>query len=256
MSGYHLCNDRYLVVRNGSLDNAYLLIMTVDGEGELMIRDEHLILRPGMFAIVPLKIPHAYYTRPNGMWEFYWTHLVGHHCCSIFDHVIEKRGYAFTLNNYREMIQLISEIVETKLTGRMFELFAYGQISRMTLLLLENLDASLANSCTPKSVYYRIKEYIDDHYTEALSIEDIASRFYFTSEHIIRVFKKEAGLTPYQYIKKLRLAHARKLLLLSNLSVNEIAKEIGYSSVSTFCAQFRETFGMTPAVFRLAMTNN
>ena len=256
MSGYHLCNDKYIITRNPSKARPYLLMITVDGEGELMIEDRHYMLRPGMLAVVPMKNQHAYYTRPDGLWEFYWLHVEGDQSEKVLDYIINVYGNVIEINEYKEMIGHFCDITETDRTGTPFELYAFEKINRIYSILLRNSLNQIHDLCTPNSLFNRINEYIDNHYMENISVRDIARNTYITSEHVIRVFKKETGVTPYQYIKKMRLTYAKKLLLLSNLPVSEIAREVGYSSASAFCALFREEFGITPAVFRSMMLRN
>jgi len=83
-----------------------------------------------------------------------------------------------------------------------------------------------------------------------LQLSDISSRLYLSTEHVIRVFHEETGMTPYQYLKQFRLRRACTLLEESPMSVSDIAESVGYRSVSSFIAQFRSLYGITPGTYR------
>jgi transcriptional regulator GlxA family with amidase domain len=92
--------------------------------------------------------------------------------------------------------------------------------------------------------------YIYNHYGEQVQISDIAehvslSRYYFT-----RLFRKETGRTPNDYLAEVRINFAREMLIEKILPVAEIAERCGFANTSHFTRFFREKTGQTPAAFR------
>ena len=83
-----------------------------------------------------------------------------------------------------------------------------------------------------------------------MSLDSLADRFGVGKYSLIRQFKKETGQAPIRYMIALRLQHAEQLLLLSSMSITEIAAVCGYSSPSFFAAEFKKHLGMTPRQFR------
>lgn len=83
-----------------------------------------------------------------------------------------------------------------------------------------------------------------------ISLDSLADRFGVGKYSLIRQFKKETGQAPIRYMIALRLQHAEQLLLLSSMSITEIAAVCGYSSPSFFAAEFKKHLGMTPRQFR------
>lgn len=68
--------------------------------------------------------------------------------------------------------------------------------------------------------------------------------------HFLRIFKDVTGASPLEYRNKIRLDHAKELLLDTNIPINEIGRSIGYSSGAYFCAVFKEKIGMNPSQYR------
>ncbi|MDJ0595353.1 MAG: AraC family transcriptional regulator [Pleurocapsa sp. MO_226.B13] len=93
-------------------------------------------------------------------------------------------------------------------------------------------------------------DYIQSHLAENLSLDAMAtevgiSRFYFC-----RLFKQSTGITPYQYLIKCRIDRAKVLLKQRNLSITDIALEVGFSNQSHFTKHFKRLIGTTPKVYR------
>lgn len=100
-------------------------------------------------------------------------------------------------------------------------------------------------------MYKRIVEsklYIDEHYTEAISIEELASISCFSPYHYISLFKKAYHITPRQYIRRKRFEKA-KMLLLSGKPLREVCLAVGYSSPNTFALEFKKKNGVSPTAF-------
>lgn len=64
--------------------------------------------------------------------------------------------------------------------------------------------------------------------------------------YLIRLFKKDFGYSPIEYLIKLRMDHAQYLILNTNLTVNEISRLCGYNTPSFFINQYKKFFGTTP----------
>lgn len=88
-----------------------------------------------------------------------------------------------------------------------------------------------AKMATKEELYRRVanaKDYIDDNYTQKISLDDLVQEAFLSKYHFSRTFKAMFRLSPYQYLLQLRLKHARKLLSL-DYSYNEVSTLIGFS---------------------------
>ncbi|SFR67754.1 AraC family transcriptional regulator [Anaeromicropila populeti] len=92
--------------------------------------------------------------------------------------------------------------------------------------------------------------YIENHYTEALTIKDLAEISNFSTRHFTRIFRITYETTPGNYILSLRMQHACSLLKNTNLTITEIALQSGFSDSNYFSRQFRKFFHITPCQFR------
>lgn len=108
---------------------------------------------------------------------------------------------------------------------------------------LQIKSAQLARTMTP------IIGYIQDHCTEKLSLQEIASRFYINSAYLGRIFKQYTGTSFNAYLINCRINLAKKLLR-QGLSVTETASMVSYEDIDYFARLFRQQTGMSPSEFR------
>ena len=96
----------------------------------------------------------------------------------------------------------------------------------------------------------RIKRYIDRNLQNGPSLTDIADHYHFSREYLLRVFKKEEGVTILQYINDLKLDKAKDMLASTQKQVREIAVDLGFSSTAYFIRFFRSKEGISPQAWR------
>lgn len=94
--------------------------------------------------------------------------------------------------------------------------------------------------------------FIQEHYTEDMSIGEIARVCHFSQAHFMNFFKKFAGMTCVEYINHYRLSRAAETLVTTDLPVMETALENGFHNISYFNKLFRREFGATPREYRRA----
>lgn len=93
--------------------------------------------------------------------------------------------------------------------------------------------------------------FMQSHLEEALSVEEIAQELGLSQFHFSRLFKQRTGITPHQYLIKLRLERAKHLLKNTKMAVNEIADECGFANPSHLARHLRRETGLSPKQFRI-----
>ena len=95
----------------------------------------------------------------------------------------------------------------------------------------------------------RAKDYLQAHYAEEVSLQELAGVVNMSPFHLARIFRQAVGMPPHAYQTQLRLAHA-KMLLAQGFDVRYVANETGFSSESHFAQHFKRTFLATPGNYR------
>lgn len=95
-----------------------------------------------------------------------------------------------------------------------------------------------------------ITEYIDQHFTEKLTLDSLASICHGSPYHMHRTFKKIKGITPVEYIQQVRVHAAKKYLIQTKKAIGDIAICVGMTNTPYFITLFKKKTGLTPAQFR------
>jgi signal transduction histidine kinase/DNA-binding LacI/PurR family transcriptional regulator/AraC-like DNA-binding protein len=162
----------------------------------------------------------------------------------------------------KDKTKLIPVIV---LTGKML---SYEDVKRLdspkvflqTKGVLSNLESSAeigriltAPSALPQPTSLLVKQalaYIQQNYTRALSLTELAWTVGVSKSYLSRIFKLETGISLWDYLNRFRILKARELLLLTDDSITEIAAGVGYDDAGYFGRIFREIVDCSPRTYR------
>ncbi len=121
------------------------------------------------------------------------------------------------------------------------------------------VSSLIEDACRPRpqpqtvlsnSVMDEIDSYINTHFSEKISLDELVERSGFTKSHFMAQFKKHCGEAPYARITRLRLAKSKVLLRGTDYPVAKIARLCGFPSSNAFANLFRKDTAMTPSAFR------
>jgi len=116
---------------------------------------------------------------------------------------------------------------------------------------LANSDkGSLPLTLHTEEIIERLIHFMEWRYKEEITLAALAELVHLNPSYLIRLFKKQMNMTPFDYLRDLRLKAAISLLSGSMLSVQEIAHETGFGSVHYFCRLFKRSYGSSPAEWR------
>ena len=126
-------------------------------------------------------------------------------------------------------------------------------------LIVQQIVANLPrNSSDSKStgelLTARIKQYIDLHYDEALTLQSIGDALHVNMYYLSHVFKDNTGYAPMQYIMRRRIGEAQSYLISTKYSITQIAGMVGYDNPCHFNTIFAKYVGMSPSKYRKSYT--
>ncbi|MEK4519022.1 AraC family transcriptional regulator [Paenibacillus sp. FSL H8-0122] len=97
---------------------------------------------------------------------------------------------------------------------------------------------------------YSIIEYLDNHYSERLSLGGIAERFFISATYLCRIFKQTTGFTIIEYLNYVRIREAKVLLTQTKWPITRVAAETGFESIAHFGRVFKATTRRSPLQYR------
>ncbi len=117
-------------------------------------------------------------------------------------------------------------------------------------LLLPAKEVLSANSTRKIQRYKKIVSYMEAHFQEPLSLEELSGLIGYNSQYLCRFFREISGVSPIQYLIAYRLERSCTLLTKSTKPITEIALDCGFENISYFIRKFREHKGCTPGEYR------
>ncbi len=140
--------------------------------------------------------------------------------------------------------------------GRYFMLKSY--LIQMLLLVvreqcepMERPKGCDFESANRKYVVEQILSYIEEHYSEKISLDQIAENMYLSPFYVSRIFKSETGNAPIRYLINIRLEKAKELLEGGyEGSIQELAAAVGYDDAYHFSKLFKKRYGLSPSMVR------
>lgn len=155
---------------------------------------------------------------------------------------------------YHLICQILSEyeedsfLSEAVIYARMLDILSL--IGRYQAFASCRFDAGPQKQKEYLDRFLSICNYIDEHCTEDLSLDQVAKTAGFSKYHFTRLFKQFTNTTYYKYLNRKRIDHAMLLLSDPDIPVTEAALQSGFSSLSTFLRVFRSVKQCTPTEFR------
>ncbi len=92
--------------------------------------------------------------------------------------------------------------------------------------------------------------YIQQNFTEKISLREFGEQFHLSEKYISRYFKEHFHITLSQYVTYLRLEHAKQLLQDTDIPVTDVAMQSGYQNVSYFIRSFQKAYAVSPLKYR------
>lgn len=231
----------------------FLVMYLLKGRLTLNSESESATAREGQFVLLDCFRPHAY--RTDYSCCALWLHFNGINARPYYELIHEKLGLVFALQDASTARERLSGLYRRFADGSPVQeaLMSKYIVDILTEFALYSPDSPSAR--TGAGLIDNAVSYIARHAAEPLTVEQLAAHCSLSVYHFIRVFHRETGFTPHEYIINVRMNTARYMLANTDLPVKEICFESGFSSESVFSAAFHKKTGMTPLKFR-AMTTD
>jgi AraC-like DNA-binding protein len=256
MIGIHLYESKHResYAINVHHHNSYQILYAIEGEGFIQLDGKNLVFEQECAAIIFPYDNHAVASDSN------LTLLVLEFDDTLLQDSVASRWTEFAVD--RSLLLRLDTVSgnELRLLLRklLFEqkqedsLSSWAmQIHLLEVLLLmvrfkQSSQVLDANSLRAE----RIRSYIDSHYFEPLTPNDLAQKLGISSRHATQIFKDQYQLTLMQYLTEVRMGTAKKLLTETDKDIMSVSFEVGYESLPTFYRIFKNSVKMSPNKYR------
>ena len=241
---------------------SHILLYGLEGSCQIEMEGKTFTVGANDLLLIP---QHTFY-RPlaGGRFVYFFFHFTASSLngepqtpkhTAIAPHSGLKEGYAYTcLSQYPSIVRVptftpTAPIAVRLLFERAAKLRPHKRFSEQLLLdhlLRELLLALNEGEYKGSARLNEITEYIEQNYSEAISLSRLSAHFGLSVSYIARLFRKELGQTPSAYVNVVRVSAASTLLTETDLSVTEIAEKTGFSDVYYFSRVFKKIVGCSP----------
>ncbi len=138
------------------------------------------------------------------------------------------------------------DFFQLKVYSDMYDIF-YMLFAKKYVMIID-----VENKSKKYRALVRVTNYIDEHYTEGISLDEVAGQTGISRYYVSHLFKELMNTTFVGYVNELRLNRAAMLLVTTDKPIIEIASVSGFNNLSNFNRAFKMHFGKTPSAYRKA----
>lgn len=233
------------------------------GAGIFEYRDKHYPIKANDLLAVDSKQMHVQYSEKQNVPLVYYCiavdnlHLTGRNANCLTDrgfflHSFENKNNLI----YRNILRLLDELNErrysyaTKVNAIFCELLT-DTVRMVPKYDPEEISESKLNN---RKFLNEVKNYISEHYAEDIALDDLAKISYMNKSYFLHQFKKLFNISPMRYLTLVRIEQSKLLLTSTDLSITQIASEVGINNPVYFTEIFTKAIGVSPSAYRKIVT--
>ncbi len=238
-----------------------------EGEGVMLFEDEHVPYHPGMISVIPANYPHGTAGRKGteSYWEYVFLNLNRAVRDMYPDDILFQQDLMDRINRGAFLVEETEVqgladtakaiIEETKAKGDVMNreciiglgMILVVQLARMDLdAKTSHLESSGMRHKTGIGQMRPSLDYIMEHYAMPIKISDLAAACHMSESHFRRLFGENIGMTPVEYVNRIRIWRACELIRRTSSSMEEVAMKVGFTTTSTFNRNFKRITGTSP----------
>ena len=231
---------------------SYLFFTVLSGSGELIYDGKKHDLKKGDMVFIDCRKPYSHTTDSN-LWSLRWCHFYGPTLSFVYEKYVERGGRpTFRPEETASFLSTLDSLYKLA-SGSDYirDMRINEELNRLcTLLMEQSWNPEEATTAPKKLSVAEVKEYLEQHYAEKITLDELSTRFFINKYYLTRVFKEQFGQSITAYLTSLRITHAKQLLRFSEKSVEEIGLECGLGQLHYFSRVFKEVEGVPPSVYR------
>ncbi len=225
--------------------DAYSLEYILEGEGTLHINGRTYTPKKGDIFFLDKHSAHEYYSSRENPWHKLHVAFNGDLADAFVRNYLPGGEYVFDGEQLEAVFLRVNQIATDE---------TLDFVTRHNRLVPElvNIFIGINTNCQTQQpdLAEEIKRCLDNSLQKPYTVNQLAKELNYTNNHIINVFVKKFGITPYQYYSQQKIRLAKEYLETTQLTVAEIAEQLCYLDARYFAICFKKATGTTPAKYR------
>lgn len=232
--------------------DSVLIVYTLSGRGYLIYDEKEYVLQKGSGFIIDCNRPQVYFCdKTEGSWNFIWLHINGtnskeqaNFICSTNGPVFEKLENSLLKENLRKVIDLMPT------RGVYYDILISNYLNEiMGELMLNAVSPGINQPKMPDLISSTIS-YLEKNFVKQINLDHLSKELLTEKFNLIRKFKANMGITPYEYLTRYRLNQAKSLLQTTDLPIYTVSEQVGFEDPSHFTKIFKKYENISPKTYR------
>lgn len=232
---------------------SFLFFVVKKGSGKLVYDNKTYNLEKGDCVFIDCKKAYSHSTS-NDLWSLEWCHFYSSTLSSIYDKYVERGGKpVFHPSSITSYTVLINELYLLASSSDYIRDMRINEklSSLLTLIMQESWHPENDTVISRKRLELdSIKNYLDEHYSEHISLEELSNKFFINKFYLTKIFKEAYGITINNYLISKRITKAKQYLRFTDMTIEEIGQAIGMEGSNYFCRMFKKVEGMSPTTYK------
>ena len=248
-SGYQKCKENHCY--GPAVRDHYLIHYILSGSGTYYVGEKSYQLKAGQGFLIEPYVSTVYKADEKKPWEYAWVGFNGQDARAYLDMTsLSGRNLVFTYDKDDKLADLFRKLGDTEYTAGINEFELLSDLFVFFSCIRENMSAlSGENIYLQKAI-----KYINRNYSYGITITDVAKLVGLNRSYLFKLFIKNIGISPQQYLLETRLNTASVMLCEGKHNITEICYSCGFSDLSHFSDVFKSKLGMSPKKYREAHT--
>lgn len=250
-----LPSDRaYHSILHAHQDLAEILLIC-GGEGRFLVGEAFYEVKAGDLLLYNSGVVHDEFSSPENAISAYCAGIAGLRLPGLRENALVADGAPALFHAGEEaedLVLLMDMMYRYLLEDRPG---CEALCHHLTLALLGRIlqltgDARVREDPEPKNLGRQVQAFIDGHFSEPLTLQDMGKALHVSPYYLSHVFKETSGYSPTQYLLRRRIGEAQNLLISTDLPMAKIAGQVGFETQNYFNLQFSKHVGMPPKKYR------
>ena len=230
----------------------YIIHYILDGKGTYQVGERKYQLSKGQGFLIEPETLTFYQADKDEPWSYLWVGFGGSEAGKLIQDIgLNSRQLIYQCDYGEELKEIVFSMLKHTQSTASNLYYLQGRLYDFFSVLTRDVVIDSYEDTTKESVYMQeAVTFIRNHYFRGIRVADIARHLNVDRSYLYTIFKRSMALSPKDYLTKFRISRAKEQLILTDLSVENIACSCGYKSSLVFTKAFKQEVGMAPSQYR------
>ena len=224
----------------------------LSGTGEVKYEGKTYKLKAGDCVFIDCRKAYSHSTSDN-LWLLQWCHFYAPSLPAVYEKYKERGGRpVFHLGDMASFTALLTDLYNLASSSDYIRDMRINEKlgTLLTLLMEQSWHPESITISRKRLELAAVKEYLDEHFTEKIMLEELAEKFFINKFYLSKIFKETYGTTVNNYLIAKRITRAKQLLRFTDMTVDEVGVAVGMGDANYFSRMFRKVEGISPREYR------